>query len=51
MVNLEKLEMTAEVVAALAFQLSKNKLPKSIKGKVAKGNKYISIQKRNSLPE
>ena len=45
----EKLEMTAEVVAALAFQISKNKLPKSKKGKVAKGNKYIGIQKRSSL--
>lgn len=50
MVSHEKLEMTAEVVAALAFQISKNKLPKSEKGKVAKGNKYISIQKRNDLP-
>lgn len=47
MVSHEKLEMTAEVVAALAFQISKNKLPKSEKGKVAKGNKYISIQNRN----
>lgn len=51
MVNPEKLEMTAEVVAALAFQISKNKLPKSKKGKVAKGNKYNSIQKRYSLSE
>ena len=46
MVSHEKLEMTAEVVAALAFQISKTKLPKSEKGKVAKGNKFISIQKR-----
>ncbi len=51
MVDPEKLEMTAEVVAALAFQISKNKLPKSIKGKMAKGNKYISIKKRRSFPE
>jgi hypothetical protein len=47
MVSHEKLEMTAEVVAALAFQISKTKLPKSVKGKVAKGNKFISIQKRH----
>ena len=47
MVSHEKLEMTAEVVAALAFQLSKTKLPESEKGKVAKGKKYISIQKRH----
>jgi hypothetical protein len=46
LVSHEKLEMTAEVVAALAFQISKTKLPKSEKGKVAKGNKFISIQKR-----
>ena len=51
MVSIEKLEMTAEVVAALAFQISKNKLPKSKKGKVAKGNKFISIKKRNSLQD
>jgi hypothetical protein len=51
MVSIEKLEMTAEVVAALAFQISKNKLPKAKKGKVAKGNKYISIKKRNSLQD
>jgi len=49
-VNIEKLELTADVVGALVFQLSKNKLPKSDKGKIAKGNKYISIQKRNDLP-
>lgn len=48
--SIEKLELTADVVGALVFQLSKNKLPKSEKGKVAKGNKYISIQKRNDLP-
>jgi hypothetical protein len=47
MVSHEKLEMTAEVVAALAFQMSKTKLPKSAKGKVAKGNKFIVIQKRH----
>ena len=46
MISHEKLEMTAEVLAALAFQISKTKLPKSEKGKVAKGNKFISIQKR-----
>ena len=46
----EKLELTAEVVAALVFELSKTKLPKADKGKVAKGNKYISIQKRSDLP-
>lgn len=51
MVSIEKLEMTAEVVAALAFQISKTKLPKSVNGKVAKGNKFISIQKRSTLPE
>lgn len=49
-VSIEKLELTADVVGALVFQLSKNKLPKSDKGKIAKGNKYISIQKRNDLP-
>ena len=47
MVSHEKLEMTAEVVAALAFQISKTKLPKSVKGKVAKGKKFITIQKRH----
>jgi alkaline phosphatase isozyme conversion protein len=46
-----KLELTAEVVAALVFQMSKTKLPKSYKGKVAKGNKYISIQNRSDLPK
>ena len=46
MISHEKLEMTAEVVAALAFQISKTKLPKSEKGKVAKGSKFIAIQKR-----
>lgn len=46
----DKLEMTADVVGSLVFQLSKNKLPKSKKGKVAKGKKYISIQKRNNQP-
>lgn len=48
-VSLEKIEMTADVVGSLVFQLSKNKLPKFEKGKVAKGNKYISIPKRNAL--
>lgn len=47
MVSHEKLKMTAEVVAALSFQMSKTKLPKSAKGKVAKGNKFIVIQKRH----
>ena len=42
----DKLELTAEVVAALVFELSKTKLPKAEKGRIAKGNKYISIQKR-----
>ena len=46
----KKLELTAEVVAALLFELSKNKLPKAEKGKIAKGNKYISIQKRYYPP-
>ena len=48
--SIKKLELTADVVGALVFQISKKKLPKSDKGKVAKGNKYISIQKRNDLP-
>jgi len=42
----EKLELTADVLASLVFEISKNKLPKAEKGKIAKGNKYISIQKR-----
>lgn len=46
----KKLELTADVVASLVFELSKNKLPKADKGKVAKGNKYISIQNRSGLP-
>ena len=46
----EKLELTAEVVAALVFELSKTKLPKAEKGRIAKGNKYISIQKRYYPP-
>jgi hypothetical protein len=49
-VKIDKLEMTADVVGAMVFQLSKNKLPKSDKGKIAKGKKYIRIQKRNNLP-
>jgi len=49
-ISIDKLEYTADVVGALVFQLSKTKLPKSDKGKVAKGNKYIRIQKRNYLP-
>ena len=48
--SIEKLELTADVVGALVFELSKTKLPKAEKGKIAKGNKYISIQKRNNLP-
>lgn len=47
----EKLELTADVVAALAFELSKTKLPQAEKGKVAKGNKYISIMKRTDLSD
>jgi hypothetical protein len=46
----KKLELTADVVAALVFELSKNKLPKAEKGRIAKGNKYISIQKRYYPP-
>jgi len=49
-INPEKLELTADVVGSLVFELSKTKLPKSEKGKVAKGNKYIRIQKRSDLP-
>ncbi len=49
--SFEKLEQTAEVTAALTFSLSKTKLPKADKGKIAKGNKYIRIQKRNSQPD
>ena len=44
-----KLDMTADVVASLIFQLSKTKLPKAEKGRIAKGNKYISIMKRTDL--
>jgi hypothetical protein len=44
-----KLEMTADVVAALVFELSKTKLPKAEKGRIAKGNKYIRIMKRTDL--
>lgn len=50
-VSIEKLELTADVVGSLVFQLSKTKLPKSHKGKVAKGNKYISIQKRGPVSD
>lgn len=46
MVDPEKLEMTVKVTAALAFQISKTNLPKSVKGKIAKGNKNISIRNR-----
>jgi hypothetical protein len=46
----EKLEMTADVMASLVFELSKTKLPKAQKGRIAKGNKYISIQKRYYPP-
>ncbi len=45
----QKLEMTADVVASLVFELSKTKLPKAEKGRIAKGNKYISIMKRTDL--
>lgn len=48
--SVDKLELTADVVGSLVFQLSKTKLPKADKGKIAKGNKYIRIQKRNDLP-
>ncbi len=44
-----KLEMTADVVASLVSELSKTKLPKAEKGRVAKGNKYISIMKWTDL--
>jgi hypothetical protein len=50
-VHIEKLELTADVVGALVFELSRTRLPKAEKGKIAKGNKYISIQKRNNLPD
>lgn len=46
----KKVEMTAELVATLTFELSKTKLPKAQKGKIAKGNKYISISKRTGPP-
>lgn len=46
----EKLELTADVVASLVFELTKTRLPKAEKGKIAKGNKYIRIQKRSNLP-
>ena len=46
-----KLEMTADVVASLVFQLSKTRLPKAEKGRVAEGNQYISIQKRYYPPK
>lgn len=48
--NIEKIELTADVVGSLVFELSKNKLPQAKKGKIAKGNKYIRIQKRNTQP-
>ena len=47
--SINKIEMTADVVASLAFQLSKTKLPKAEKGKVAKGNKFIRFMKRTAL--
>jgi Zn-dependent M28 family amino/carboxypeptidase len=47
--SITKIEMTADVVASLAFQLSKTKLPKAEKGKVAKGNKFIRFKKRTPL--
>ncbi len=49
--SIEKVEQTAQVVAALTFSLSKTKLPKTVKGKIAKGNKYRGIQKRNNRPD
>jgi hypothetical protein len=45
----EKLELTADVVASLVFQISKNKLTNTEKGKIAKGNKYIRILRRTDL--
>lgn len=45
----EKLEKTADVVAALVFEMAKNKLPMAEKGKIAQGNRYISIMKRTDL--
>jgi hypothetical protein len=48
--DIAKLEKTADVVGTLVFQLSKTKLPKAEKGKIAKGKKYIRIQKRNNRP-
>ena len=50
-VDIDKLELTADVLGALVFQLSKTKLPMSYMGKVAKGNKFIRIQKRNNRPD
>ena len=44
MVSKEKLEMTAEVVAALALMVSKTKLPKFHKGKVDKGFTFKSLK-------
>lgn len=46
-----KLEITADVVASLVFQLSKTRLPKAEKGRIAEGNQYISIQKRYYPPK
>ncbi|WP_136799480.1 M20/M25/M40 family metallo-hydrolase [Desulfosediminicola ganghwensis] len=49
--SIEKLELTADVVGSLVFELSKTKLPKAVKGKVAQGKKYVRIQKRNNQPD
>jgi len=46
----EKLELTADVVASLVFELSKTKLAQTEKGRIAQGNKYIRVQKRNTRP-
>lgn len=48
--SIDKLELTADVVGSLVFELSKTKIPRAEKGRIAKGNKYIRIQKRNNRP-
>ena len=47
--SINKIEMTADVVASLAFLLSKTKYRKAKKGKVGKGNKYIKFMKKTAL--
>lgn len=47
--SLNKLDITADIVATLVFELSKNKIPNAEKGKIAQGNKYISIMQRTGL--